>query len=69
MITLTKAELDWIINAVSVAESESRDLAEDPALSSAAQAICLLNADNLRAVENKLIKAKNTGAKRIAIRR
>lgn len=67
MITLTKAELQWLINAAAMAKYESLEGANDVNLEPGLRAICQLNADNMLSIEVKLINARDSGAKRIAI--
>lgn len=67
MITITKTELQWIINALTAVKNECLESANNPDLDTGLRAVCQLNADNMLSVQIKLINARDGGSKRIAI--
>lgn len=67
MITLSRTELQWLANCVSEARSKSERNARDKDLSYAARALSNLNAENMASLERKLVSARDSAAKRIAI--
>lgn len=67
MITISKTELNRLINLVSNAKAEAEDLFNDPSINGIITALAKLRYENMLALEIKLINARDTAAKRIAI--
>lgn len=67
MITISKTELNRLINLVSDAKAEAEDLFNDPAIDGIITALAKLKYENMLALEIKLINARDAAAKRIAI--
>lgn len=67
MITISKTELNRLINLVSDAKAEAEDLFSDPSIDGIITALAKLKYENMLALEIKLINARDAAAKRIAI--
>lgn len=67
MITISKTELNRLVNLVSDAKAEAEDIFNDPTIDGIIRALAKLKYENMLALEIKLINARDSGAKRIAI--
>lgn len=68
MITLSKVEIQRLINLAANAKAEAQSLIDDPDCDTMTGALANLYVENMLALECKLINARDSGAKRIAIK-
>ena len=68
MITLSKVEIGWIIDALQETIGKNRQLADDKDVVPVFREIFNLHAENLSAIVEKLTKAYENDHKRIAIK-
>ena len=67
MITLSRTELQRLINLIVSAKAEAQALVDDPDCDNTVGALASLYVENMLALECKLINARDSDSKRIAI--
>lgn len=67
MITLSKTELQRLINLTANAKAEAQSLINDPDCDATVGALASLYVENMLALECKLVNVRDSGSKRIAV--